>query len=222
MYQILPSRSEGGFSARWYSLCTELYKFYQVAWKILVEIVSTRLIQRRVSFKDTSRRIVCKRELNPQLFLFERNVLTFWLLQIIAVCVFFGKEEYCERWSGWRDLNSRPFEWQSNALPTEPQPHMEAIFRIELKTKGYKALVLPLNYIATWSAWWGTIPQPAAWKAATLANWATRAFKWFLSQPCINIISRFSRKIKFSWYLRVESNHRPSGYESDALTIWAT
>ena len=25
---------------------------------------------------------------------------------------------------------------------------MEAIFRIELKTKGYKALVLPLNYIA--------------------------------------------------------------------------
>ena len=144
-------------------------------------------------------------------------------------------------WSGWRDLNPRPSEWQSDALPTEPQPHMvspaservqrslvwprrrlEAIFRIELKTKGYKALVLPLNYIATWSAWWGTIPQPAAWKAATLANWATRAFKWFLSQPCINIISRFSRKIKFSWYLRVESNHWPVRYERTALTIWAT
>ena len=28
-----------------------------------------------------------------------------------------------EGWSGWRDLNPRPFEWQSNALPTEPQPH---------------------------------------------------------------------------------------------------
>ena len=54
-----------------------------------------------------------------------------------------------------------------------------------------------LRHTGVWSAWWGTIPQPAAWKAATLANWATRAFKWFLFQPCINIIPRFSRKIKF-------------------------
>ena len=28
-------------------------------------------------------------------------------------------------WSGWRDLNPRPFEWQSNALPAEPQPHID-------------------------------------------------------------------------------------------------
>ena len=28
------------------------------------------------------------------------------------------------RWSGGRDLNPRPSEWQSDALPTELQPHM--------------------------------------------------------------------------------------------------
>ena len=45
----------------------------------------------------------------------------------------------------------------------------------------------------------------------------TPAFKWFLSQPCINIISRFSRKIKFSWCLRTGSNCRPTGYEPAPL-----
>ena len=44
--------------------------------------------------------------------------------------------------------NPRPFEWQSNVLAKLNYIPMEAIFRIELKTKGYKALVLPLNYIA--------------------------------------------------------------------------
>ena len=28
-------------------------------------------------------------------------------------------------WCKGRDLNPRPFEWQSNALPTEPQPHID-------------------------------------------------------------------------------------------------
>ena len=27
-------------------------------------------------------------------------------------------------WSGWRGSNPRPSEWQSDALPTEPQPHL--------------------------------------------------------------------------------------------------
>ena len=47
MLQILTSRSEGRFSARWYSLCTELQKFSRFKL-ILVEIATTRLIQRRV------------------------------------------------------------------------------------------------------------------------------------------------------------------------------
>ena len=49
---IPASRSEGKFSARWYSLCTELHKF-QDTRKNLVEIVVARLIQRRASFITT-------------------------------------------------------------------------------------------------------------------------------------------------------------------------
>ena len=56
----------------------------------------------------TSRRLICKWELNPQFFLLQRNVLTFWLLQIFAVSAL---------WSQQRITISQPFDYKSNALP---------------------------------------------------------------------------------------------------------
>ena len=84
----------------------------KIQWKNLVEIVVARLIQRRASFITTSRRLICKWELNPQSFLWKRNVLTFWLLQIFAVSAL---------WSRQQESNLQPTDYKSVALPIAPR-----------------------------------------------------------------------------------------------------
>ena len=44
-------------------------------------------------------------------------------LTLSILLLFYHTPRY-DFWSGWRDLNPRPSEWQSDALPTEPQPHL--------------------------------------------------------------------------------------------------
>ena len=190
----------------------------------------------------TSRRLICKWELNPQFFLLQRNVLTFWLLQIFAVSAL---------WSQQRITISQPFDYKSNALPLCYAGRLKrkrvrwavSISRIldgvtqpwiRTTNRSARATELALRVFH----WWGRYCLHLTFNACLRTHgpgdgnrnhirgledryssrWTTPSYiSWFLSQPCINIISRFSRKIKFSWCLRLDSNQRRIGYEPNVL-----
>ncbi len=78
------------------------------------------------------------------------------------------------KWGGWRDLNPRPPDPQSGALPAELQPPQRKKFKFgapgRIRTCNPRIrspMLYPLSH-GRWSGRRDSNPQPSAWKANAL------------------------------------------------------
>lgn len=80
-------------------------------------------------------------------------------------------------WSGWRDLNPRPSEWQSDALPTEPQPHLWWTYKPAASYTAHSLFYRECRTIyRLWSGLTDSNRRPNACKALALTSCAKPGF----------------------------------------------